>query len=129
MKWAAQRWAAGNLFASSSEPAAIEEARRSGFTEEGIEQLRVALGCGPNTSAIWRQNVPIVEAFLAVCTQWRVAPVGGGMMPLSFVYLGLDYAAARAGIDFAGITVTSDVWAGVRFMESVACGALNGARR
>ena len=78
---------------------------------------------------MWRQNVPIVRAFLAAASQWRAMPVGGGMVALTFFYTGLDYAGARAGIEAAGITITPEIWNGVRIMEGAALAALNGVRR
>lgn len=70
-------------------------------------------------AGVWPENWPIVKAFFAVATQWRVA---GGM---GLVVLGLDYAGVRAGLDAAGIAVTPDLWAGLRIMEAEACAALN----
>ncbi|UPJ65228.1 DUF1799 domain-containing protein [Bradyrhizobium sp. 191] len=83
---------------------------------------------------IWPENVAVVRAFLAVCSQWRVTPVsGGGMMtpagnviaPTVPLYIGLDYAAARAGLDAELIEVTPTLWQGLRVMEGEACKALN----
>lgn len=51
------------------------------------------------------------------------------MAPMSFFYTGLDYAGARAGIEAAGITITPEIWGGVRVMEGAAVAALNGVRR
>ncbi|MBI1201495.1 MAG: hypothetical protein GC182_03185 [Rhodopseudomonas sp.] len=63
---------------------------------------------------------------MAAETQWRVASIAGGMMPGRLIYLGLDYAGARAGIEAAGIELTPDIWSGVRVMEAAAREALNG---
>lgn len=41
---------------------------------------------------------------------------------------GLDYAAARAGLELEGIAVRPHDWAGVRVMERAAASALNGFR-
>ena len=60
------------------------------------------------------QEVP-VRAFLAVSTQWRVA--GSGAV------IGLDYAAARAGLAAEGIEVTPDDWRDLRAIEA---GAVEG---
>jgi hypothetical protein len=77
-------------------------------------------------SGLWRENVAVFDAFVAVGTQWRTAPIGGGMAPVGIVYVGLDYAAVRAGLDAAGIVVTPELWAGLRVMEDAARAALNG---
>lgn len=42
------------------------------------------------------------------------------------VFLGLDYAGARIGIEAAGIAITPELWAGLRIMERAAARALNG---
>jgi hypothetical protein len=76
-------------------------------------------------SGLWPENVAVVDAFLAVATQWRTAPIGGGMAPVGIVYVGLDYAAVRAGLDAAGIIITPELWAGLRVMEDAARTALN----
>lgn len=84
---------------------------------------------------IWPENVAVVRAFLAVCSQWRVTPVsGGGMMtpagsviaPTVPLYIGFDYAAVRAGLDAEMIEVTPSLWQGLRVMEGEVCKALNG---
>jgi len=83
---------------------------------------------------VWPDNVPIVEAFLAVATQWRVlacspggaiGPAGGAIGPTVPVYIALDYAAVRAGLDAENIEVTPELWRGLRVMESSAAAALN----
>ncbi|WP_436204523.1 DUF1799 domain-containing protein, partial [Astrobacterium formosum] len=30
-------------------------------------------------AGLWPENVAVFDAFLAVATQWRTAPIGGGM--------------------------------------------------
>ena len=37
---------------------------------------------------LWAEHVPAVRLFEAMCTQWRVAPMGGR--------IGLDYSALQA---------------------------------
>lgn len=73
-------------------------------------------------SGIWAGNLPALEAYLAVRSQMRVAvmPTGG------LVRLGLDYAAAEAGLRLAGIEVTPGTWADLRIIEQAAIAALNG---
>ena len=41
------------------------------------------------------------------------------------VWIGLDYAAARAALDLAGMTVTPEIWADVRAIEGGAIEELN----
>lgn len=89
----------------------------------------------PNAfEGVWPENVAIVRAFLAVCSQWRVTPVSsGGMMtpagnviaPTVPLFIGLDYAAVRTGLDAELIEVTPTLWQGLRVMEGEACQALN----
>jgi hypothetical protein len=62
-----------------------------------------------------------------VSTQWRVVPVSsleGGRL----IWLGLDYGAAKAGLDLAGINVTPATWAEVRCIEEGATLELNHER-
>lgn len=94
-----------------------------------IAALRTVLGVTPDdgTCEVWASNWPVVEAFLAVSSQWRVTSIGGGMAPVLPVYVGLDYSAARVGLDAAGIEVTPVLWSGLRVMEAAACAALNEA--
>jgi hypothetical protein len=83
----------------------------------------VALG-GSVAEGVWPQNVATVEAFLAVSTQWRtgVRPAGFGSATL---WIGLDYAGVRAGLEVAGIAGTPDLWGGLTIMEHEAARALN----
>jgi hypothetical protein len=73
---------------------------------------------------VWPENVEALAAFLAASTQWRVASLST-MTRARLVYLGLDYAGARAGIEAAGITLTPSLWADVCIMEEAARAALN----
>lgn len=41
------------------------------------------------------------------------------------LWLGLDYAAAKAGLDLAGIEISPDDWARLRVIEVAAVKALN----
>lgn len=43
-------------------------------------------------------------------------------------WMGLDYSAAKAGLELSGIEVTPALWAGLRTMERAARDALNGIR-
>jgi hypothetical protein len=77
---------------------------------------------------VWPEHVAIVTAFLACATQWRVVTVGGGFAPSRLLWLGLDYAGARIGMEAAGMAITPSLWSGVRLMEAEARDALNGTR-
>jgi hypothetical protein len=77
---------------------------------------------------VWPEHAAIVTAFLACATQWRVTAVGGGFAPARLLWIGLDYASARAGMEAAGIAITPKLWSGVRLMEAEARDALNGTR-
>jgi hypothetical protein len=99
----------------------VRDARRDNAPDHVIEAIRAELSAAAGEDAeVWEENAAIVEAFLAASTQWRVAGTFGGL-----VFLGLDYAGARAGIEAAGIEITPELWAGLRVMEQAACAALN----
>jgi len=100
---------------------AVADAEAFGFPAEVIEQLRQS-GSANGKVEIWPENWPIIHAYAAISTQWRTAPIGMG----AYRYLGLDYTAAKAGLELAGITVTTDQWKGVRVMERAATIELNG---
>jgi Phage related hypothetical protein (DUF1799) len=68
----------------------------------------------------------VVEAFLFVSTQWRLASVGGGMGPQMIYWIGLDYTSVKAGLEGAGIAATPEIWHGLRIMEAAARKVLNG---
>lgn len=74
--------------------------------------------------AIWPANMPIVDAFCAVASQWRqiVFPTG------RVHWQGLDYTAVRVGLDGAEIAVTPELWDGITIMERAAAATLNGYR-
>lgn len=83
---------------------------------------------------LWPVNLPVWEAFCAVSLQWRTASRGGGgvagmggaaLAPVTVVFIGLDYAAVRAGLDALGIAVTPELWRGLQVIEVAACAALN----
>ncbi len=72
--------------------------------------------------AVWPANMPVLEAFLTVSSQWRTVPLQDGRIH----YIALDHGACRASLDLSGIVVSADVWAGVRVMEAAAKRVLNG---
>lgn len=93
---------------------AQDDARRFGFA--------LVLPADPGGGiGIWEEFVPALSVFLAVDTQWRVAAGEMGAMRV----IGLDYTAARAGLELAGMTADPDAWADVRVIESGAVEAMN----
>ena len=70
---------------------------------------------------VWPVNVEIVVSFLLIATQWRTAASAKGTR-----YVGLDYAACRAGLEMDGMAPPPEIWRGVRQMEAAARDALNG---
>lgn len=128
---AARRWARGAAPQRTSDDVntVLDAAQRFEMDAESIAALRAVLDATPDdgTCEVWECNWPIVEAFLAVSSQWRMTSIGGGMAPVLPVYVGLDYSAARVGLDAAGIEVTPGLWSGLRVMEAAACAALNEA--
>ncbi|MEX2126974.1 MAG: DUF1799 domain-containing protein [Xanthobacteraceae bacterium] len=79
------------------------------------------------TVEVWRENWGIVCAWLAAATQWRTT-TGFEERRWRVVWIGLDYAGARAGIDAMGIAVTPELWTGLLVMEAEARAALNGVK-
>ena len=73
----------------------------------------------PETTEIWADHLPAFEAFLAVCGQWRVCAV-----EKRIVAVALDYTAAKAGLELAGMTITPEVWAQVQTIETAALKAM-----
>ncbi|WP_316191311.1 MULTISPECIES: DUF1799 domain-containing protein [unclassified Bradyrhizobium] len=108
---------------------------------QSLDHLRQALGTDETEAdaaqefdGIWPENIPIVRAFVAVASQWRVVPrsaggmitpMGGHIAPTIPVVIGLDYGGVRAGLDAEGFTVTPELWRGLRVMEAAACAAFN----
>ena len=99
----------------------MADAERFGLPEEIVDQVRQWAEGGED--GVWPQNVEAVGAFLWIDTQWRAAPTGSG----GFLYLGLDYASVRAGLEMAGISTTPALWADLLTMEGAALEALNGS--
>jgi hypothetical protein len=120
----------------------MEDARRSGMDPQSLANLRETLDAPSSPAAddefgfegVWPANVAIVEAFLAVSTQFRVTSIGGGgfagmggalIEPVKPLAMGLDYSAVRVCLDALGVAVTPDLWRGLQVMEVAACAALN----
>lgn len=59
--------------------------------------------------------------------QWRVVSVPGFERG-QLIWQGLDYGAARAGFDLAGIEMTPELWDEVRTIEAGAAEEMNRVR-
>jgi hypothetical protein len=91
----------------------------------GLDDIAGQLaGLTPQGFAVWPDNMATVDAWLVVCTQWRVTAMANGQV----LWLGLDYASAKVGLDCADTVLTAQQWANLRMMERVASAALNGNR-
>lgn len=78
----------------------------------------------PPAAEIWEEHLPAWQAFCAISGQWRTASVSS-LERARVVFVGLDYAAARHGLDLAGIGVSPEIWDDVRSIEAGAIGELN----
>jgi hypothetical protein len=90
----------------------------------GLPSTLLQSAAEPHRFEVWPANMPVVDTFLMIATQWRTAPLADGRVH----WLGLDYGAVRAGFDMAGAVISPVVWAGVQVMERAASAALNGVR-
>ena len=97
---------------------AADDAARFGLSPELCAALSHRL---VSDTAVWRANVGVVMAFLAVTSQWRHASGPGGSMPT-----GLDYAGVRAGLEARGTEITPGLWADLQVMEFAALSAMRG---
>jgi hypothetical protein len=61
---------------------------------------------------------------LQVSGQWRTASHGLG----GTHWIGLDYAAVRAGLELSGVTVTPETWMDLRLIETGALDEMNRER-
>ncbi|MFD1342879.1 DUF1799 domain-containing protein [Litorisediminicola beolgyonensis] len=116
MKWAGRAWATGAAGPAEDSDGALADARRWGL-DLSIEDLRPESDDG-----LWPEHLAAFEAFLEVASQWRIIP----RQAAAPYYAGLDFGAAEAGLRLAGVTVTPELWAQVRVIESAARAALNG---
>jgi len=92
----------------------VEDAEAWGIPVEALPDEDLAEG-------VWPENVAAVEVFLAVAGQWRTVWNGEATR-----YIGLDYAAVRAGLALSRTKMTPDLWEQVRLVEAGARAALNG---
>lgn len=71
---------------------------------------------------VWPENVPAVEAYVAVSSQWEVIARADG----SERVIGLRYGDATVGLRNAGIEVTPALWTDLQMVEIGARAAMNG---
>ena len=114
LRWAGEALAEGRLTTDAPESELLADARRWGIDPALLQDQDEEAG-------LWEINLPALEAFSVIGTQWRVLPLGEGRL----IYTGLDYAAAAAGLALAGLTVPPDIWSDVQVIEAGALGALN----
>lgn len=81
--------------------------------------------------ALWDIHQAAWSAWQVVCGQWRtqaatVASMGASVSRV--VWIGLDYQAARAGLEMSGVNITPDLWTEVRAIEAGAIEELNRGR-
>lgn len=107
-----------------------------GMSEASLANLRAALFAGSTIDeqdGVWPENWTAVLAFLAVSSQWRVTSIGGGgggfapVIPARPLFIGLDYSAAKVGLEAEGFVITPDLWRSLRCIEAEACAAINEA--
>jgi len=118
LKAAARAWATGGA-------PDLSEAAQDALAF-GSPELAAAIGDtgGERGFRVYRRNWDTLLAFLCVSTQWRA--VGHGMGAV--YWMGLDYSAAKVGLELSGIEITPALWAGLQTMERAARDALNGIR-
>jgi hypothetical protein len=114
LRWAGEALAEGRLTTDAPESELVADARRWGIDPALLQDEDEEAG-------LWEVNLPALEAFSVIGTQWRVLSLGEGRL----LYLGLDYAAAAAGLALAGLTLPPDLWSDVQVIEAGALGALN----
>lgn len=71
---------------------------------------------------LWPEHRQAAEAFMRIRNQWTVLPVFGGAP----IWVGLDYTAARNGLEMAGYDITPEFWSEIQLIEQGARAALNG---
>lgn len=95
-----------------------------GLSAAAAAALIEAEDAAHNTFEVWPVNMPIVDAFLAVATQWRtVALVDGRVM-----WMGLDYTAVHAHLAAIAVVLNPGQLLRLGTMEREASDALNGVR-
>ncbi|WP_339636248.1 DUF1799 domain-containing protein [uncultured Sulfitobacter sp.] len=106
MKAAGAAWVRGSSGSPSREDDAQADAEYLGLDIEAL------LGAKEETPEIWPWQMTAVEGFLAICTQWRTLAIKDRVVPL-----GLDYGAAQAGIQLAGLSIDPATWSDITTIE------------
>lgn len=113
----------GRKPADRSEAAA--DAELFGFPDQLVAKIAGSEEAkGDGDFGVWPENWDTVRAFEQICGQWRVASLSS-MTSTRLYYVGLDYAAVRAGLICARIRITADLWDGIRTMEAAMRRELN----
>lgn len=73
---------------------------------------------------LWEEHLPAWNAWCEISGQWRTTALMSDRGS-KVVWIGLDYAAARAGLDLAGISITPECWSDIRLIEAGALKELN----
>ena len=68
------------------------------------------LGAREEGFAVWPENMPAVQTFLCVQTQWSHSGMGGPA--------GLDYARVKVALSLAGEEVTPELFRKLQLMEA-----------
>ena len=66
---------------------------------------------------ILEEHAEAAALFLAVCSQWRMGPLGG--------FIGLDWHFVDLELRHGGHEITTETWQGLKTMERAACRELN----
>lgn len=86
--------------------------------------LTIDLGETPPETGLMADHFDAWTAWCAISGQWKTVALSGNW-GAKIIWLGIDYAAAKAALDLAAITVTPDVWNDVRTIEEGAIEELN----
>lgn len=115
---AARAWARGAA-AATVDDGTLDELRRLGAGEQDLAPLEKRAAEGRDGIGVWPENWPVIVAFVAVATQWRVVWLGG-LEGGTLMRTGLDYAGVRAALDMLGLKATPDLFGGLQVMEKAA---------
>lgn len=114
-------WARGNN--ADQRPDWMEKAIR----DAAVMGLTLEIDDVETGDGLWEEHLPAWSAWCAVSMQWRTE-VLSGLAGARLIWLGLDYVAAKAGIELSGVEVTPEIWAEVRVIEEGAVEELNRGR-
>lgn len=86
--------------------------------------LTLELDLPEQVAGLWLEHLPAWQAWCEISGQWRTIALSTEA-GARVVWVGLDYAAAKYGLEMAGISVTPACWAEVRLIEEGATEELN----